>query len=308
MVKIKKVRNLVITSFVLFFISKDSYRIIKGYNYANNVYQKHLKIGNHKELIVAHRGLSGLYPDNSFDSIKAAEDSPCVDIIEIDVRMTQNKKIILHHDSFLNLEDSIIRIEDLSLEEFDDDNPYTVKNYKYYNLLDFTTDDQLFLYQRFLKKKINLDNLVFLSNVVRNYMFDKPLIVDVKTEYEDLSFMEELDKILKPYQNNIYIQSSCYEFLNKMVELYPDYKYLFIVNSKDDIKMQNNQFTGYTVKYNLLNRINIDNDKLYLIYTINSNLKYNNLLNNKNYRDNMYIITDNPDYICALSDNKLLRK
>ena len=120
--------------------------------------------------------------------------------------------------------------------------------------------------------------------------------------------MNELNRILNPYKDKIFIQSTCYDFLNKMLELYPDYRYLFIVNSKDDLNKKNNNFTGYTIKYSLLNKMNIEDDKIYFIYTINNNLKYNNLLNNINYRDNMYIITDNPDYICALSENKILRK
>ena len=93
-----------------------------------------------------------------------------------------------------------------------------------------------------------------------------------------------------------------------MIELYPNYNYLYIVNSYDDLKNKNNNFKGYTIKYSLLNKTKIEENKLYFIYTINSNKKYYDLLNNKNYKNKMYIITDQPDYICALSENKILRK
>ena len=47
---------------------------------------------------------------------------------------------------------------------------------------------------------------------------------------------------------------------------------------------------------------------MYFIYTINSSKTYLDLINQKNYQSNFYIITDNPDYICALNDSKKLRK
>ena len=307
--KIKKIRNIIISSFVLFFLTDNSIKLFKGYKYANYIYNKHLNSNSHHELIVAHRGFSGLYIDNSLDSINAALASPCVDMIEIDVRITQNGKIVLHHDQFLNLEDTSIKIEDLTLEDYNEETEhFTINSYKYYNPLEVSLDDQLFLYKRFLNKKVDLSELVFLSTIINNYSFDKPLIIDVKTNHEDINFMDELNRILNSYKDKIFIQSDYFDFLNKMIELYPDYKYLYIVNSRYDLKRKNDNFIGYTVKYSLLDKMNIENDKMYLVYTINSSLKYNNLINNKKYRDNMYIITDNPDYICSLSDNKVLRK
>ena len=164
--------------------------------------------------------------------------------------------------------------------------------------------------KRFLNKTISIgeEKLIFLSDIIRNYSFNKPLIIDVKTNYEDIEFMKELNRILEPFKEYIYIQSDCFNFLNSMIELYPDYNYLYIIKSRLSLKNKNNNFIGYTVKYSMLDKLKIEKDKIYFIYTINSNLKYYNLLNNKNYRNNMYIITDNPDYICALSENKILRK
>ena len=167
--KIKKIRNLVISSIVLFFLTEHGYKLIKGYKYANNIYQKHLDSDNHQELIVAHRGFSSLYLDNSIESIDAALESPCVDMIEIDVRKTQNGMIVLHHDSAIDLEDTIIYIEDLSLDDFDLENDnYIIKNYKSYYIEQLIYDDQLFLFKRFLNKEVDLSNLVFLSSVINH--------------------------------------------------------------------------------------------------------------------------------------------
>ena len=309
--KVKKIKNLIITSFALFFLTEHGYKLIKGYKYANEIIYNHLNSHNHIENIVAHRGFSSLHIDNSRESIDAALNSNCVDMIEIDVRFTQNKKIVLHHDSLVNYEDTLIRIEDMNLESLDEEDSNTiVKHYPFYNILDFSYQDELFLYNRFLNKTISLNNekLLFLSDIIRNYSFEKPLIIDVKVNSIDIDFMNELNRILKDDKEFIYIQSNNFNFLNKMIELYPEYKYLYIINSITDIKNKNTKFVGYTIKYSLLNKIKIEDNKLYLIYTINSNLKYYNLINNKNYRNNMYIITDNPDYICALNENKMLRR
>ena len=68
------------------------------------------------------------------------------------------------------------------------------------------------------------------------------------------------------------------------------------------------EFAGFTVRQGLLNKINIDEEKTYLIWTVNSSTRYINLINNKKYRSRMYIITDHPDYICALGEARRVRE
>ena len=120
--------------------------------------------------------------------------------------------------------------------------------------------------------------------------------------------MEDFNKIILPYKDNIIIQSDYFPFLDNMIKLYPDYKYIYIIKSVKSLKNDNPNLYGYTVKYSLLEKLKINPDKVYLVYTINSNQKYFNLLESINYRENMYIVTDNPDYICSLSESKKLRK
>ena len=305
--KVKRVKNIFLTAFVLFFLTDKSYKLIKGEHEAIKVMKNHFH-SSHNEKIVAHRGFSGLFLEKSKESIEAALESNCVDMIEIDVRFTQNKKIVLHHDSIVNFEDTVTKLEDLILEEDLEKNDYVVKNYTFYNLENLY-DDELFLYKRFLNKSVSIDEkLVFLSDIVRNYSFSKPLIIDVKTNYDNIDFMMELNRILNNHKSQVYIQSESFNFLNTMLKLYPDYNYLYIINSYFDLKNKNNLFKGYTIKYSLLNKIKLEDGKLYLVYTLNSNQKYFNLVNSNNYREDMYIITDNPDYICALSYYKKLRK
>ena len=267
----KKIKNLIIGGLTLVLLTSFTYKLVKNNKEIKLNIKKHKELDIHSENIVAHRGYSSYYPDNSYESVEAALNSDCTDLIEIDVRFTKDMEIVINHDSFINISDISIQIDELIFK-------------------DTKTD------------------LILLKDFLIWYSFNKPLIIDVKTNKVDENLSNHLNKLLNNHSNLVYIQSDCYEFLEYMNILYPNYKYLYIINSKDDLKkINNNNFYGYTVKYSLFDDIIVDNNKIYLIYTINSLNKYLNLINNDNYRDNMYIITDNPDYICSL-ENKKLRK
>ena len=304
--KVKKIKNLFITSFALFFVFNYSYKLMKGNKKANQIIKKHYSSELPDENIVAHRGFSGLYEENSIESVLEALKSDCVDIIEIDIRFTNNHIFVLHHDSIINVENIKIKIEDINLEDIDDD--IIIKKFPLYNIENIQYDDTFFLLNRFSKNLSFEEKLTRLSSILAIYNGTKPLILDVKTNEVNIEMIESLNSMINPYKDTIYIQSDYFPFLDYMIKLYPDYKYLYIIKSKSSLKFDNPNFAGYTVKYSLLNYINIKPDKLYMIYTINSNQKYLNLLDSKKYKSSMYIITDNPDYICALGENKKLRK
>ena len=302
--RIKKIRNLTIGILTILFLG-NSFRLIKGNKEALKVVSNHQNSNNHEENIVAHRGFSGIYPDNSYLAISKALELPCVDMIEIDVRLTSDKSVVLHHDKNTNINDLIVSISKVDLTDIEDD--LAINDFNLYNLGDINTEDSIFLFSRYLSKSKYQSYLIRLKNILFLFKDSKTLIIDIKTNKVDYQFMEELNNLLIGYQGNIYIQSNCYEFLIYMQEKYPSYKYLFIVNSKNDITKMSSNFDGFTINYKLLDDIIVDDDKLYFIYTINSKEKYLNVINNENYHENMYIITDNPDYICGLHD-KLLRK
>lgn len=302
--RIKKIRNLTIGVLTILFLG-NNFRLIKGNKEALKVVSNHQNSNNHEENIVAHRGFSGIYPDNSYLAISKALELPCVDMIEIDVRLTSDKTIVLHHDKNTSINDLIVSISKVDLTDIEDD--LAINDFNLYNLGDINTEDSIFLFSRYLSKSKYQSYLIRLKNILFLFKDSKTLIIDIKTNKVDYQFIEELNKLLMDYQGNIYIQSNCYEFLIYMQEKYPSYKYLFIVNSKNDITKMSSNFDGFTINYKLLDDIIVDDDKLYFIYTINSKEKYLNVINNENYHENMYIITDNPDYICGLHD-KLLRK
>ena len=303
----RKIKNITICT-LTFLVLNKGIKLVKNRNIALEVMSNHENITTHASNLVAHRGFSGMYPDNSYTSINEAINMPCVNLIEIDVRLTNDNTLVLHHDASFSIDDLIVSIASLNLSDIEED--LVINDFNLYNLSDLTSNDLLFLYKRYLNKNKNVNYLIRLKNLIPFYMesTDKNLIIDIKTSNKDITLMEELDKILSGYKNRIYLQTDSYDFLIEMKNKYPDYKYLYIINSKKDLDKMNIDITGFTIKYSLFNKIKLDEDKMYFVYTINSSEKYFNLINNKNYNNNMYIITDNPDYICGLEKTKVLEK
>jgi len=56
---------------------------------------------NKRPLVIAHRGFSGRYPENTLAAIRAALDLG-VDFVEIDVHQTRDRELIVFHDYRLN--------------------------------------------------------------------------------------------------------------------------------------------------------------------------------------------------------------
>lgn len=302
--KIKKISIYLLTSIFLF---TNGFKLIKTSSKVKTLINNHKNSSNHSENIVAHRGFSGLYQSNSYEAILNALSLECVSIIEIDIRLTKDKNIVLSHNNIVSLDNKLVKLSEFNLNDIE--NNLILKNLELFNFNNVLSSDFIFLYERYINKKDNLDqSLITLNDFFKWYSFKKLIILDIKCDTIDYDFMYLLNDIISNYQDLVYIQSTNYFFLDEMYKLYPNYKYLFIIDSKDDINLENNYFYGYTVKDSLLSEIEILKDKMYLVYTINSSRQYEKLLENKNYSQNIYIITDNPDYICSLSEFKILRK
>lgn len=295
----RKIKNIVISALTTFFIVNYSYKLIKEKKHIEGMIDNHV---THYENIVAHRGFSGLFRENSIDSITNSLSFPCVDMVEFDIRYSENGKIVLYHDEYINTGEFIDKVENSSI-----DDEVMINEINWLGIREFFGSDTLFLINRYLIKKG--DNfLCQLEDILKVYDFSKKLIIDVKIDTINASFMDYLAIILQNYIDNIYIQSDNYAFLKLMQEKYPEYKYLYIVKSLKSYQNDIICFDGYTINHDILNQINIYEDKEYFVYTINSSKDFFELINSNNYRDDMYIITDHPDYICSLSYSKKIKK
>ena len=192
--RIKKIRNLTIGVLTILFLG-NSFRLIKGNKEALKVVSNHQNSNNHEENIVAHRGFSGIYPDNSYLAISKALELPCVDMIEIDVRLTSDKTIVLHHDKNTSINDLIVSISKVDLTDIEDD--LAINDFNLYNLGDINTEDSIFLFSRYLSKSKYQSYLIRLKNILFLFKDSKTLIIDIKTNKVDYQFMEELNNLLE---------------------------------------------------------------------------------------------------------------
>lgn len=69
--------------------------------------------------IIAHRGYSGKYGDNNLQSIKKAINIGC-NIIEIDIRLTEDQQLVLYHDSEIIIKDNLLEIENTKFQHLSD--------------------------------------------------------------------------------------------------------------------------------------------------------------------------------------------
>lgn len=81
-----------------------------------------------------HRGARGLYPENSIGAMKVAMDFPKVTTLEMDCHITQDKKVVVYHDDFLN--PKFVTYAD-GKELTGEDNRGLVYNYTYDQLQQF---------------------------------------------------------------------------------------------------------------------------------------------------------------------------
>ena len=71
----------------------------------------------HKPQIIAHRGCSGAYPENTITAIKGAINLG-VDMVELDVRLSRDRvPVVFHNSSLMSITSCPRRVEDLTVSE-----------------------------------------------------------------------------------------------------------------------------------------------------------------------------------------------
>lgn len=131
-----------------------------------------------KLLEIAHRGYSEFYKDNSIESFKKAILHK-FDMIELDIQLTKDNKIIIYHDTYIKNTNNSYFIIDLSYEEL-----------------------------------LSIDNEIpllsdFFNILIENKNTDYPLYLDIKGTKKIVPYLIELlDYIKNDYDiQNLYIAS-----------------------------------------------------------------------------------------------------
>lgn len=152
--------------------------------------------------IIAHRGNDGIHKENSLEAIINSLSKKYIDGVEIDVRLTKDKKLIINHDPFYN--------------------GYYINNTNAIKL-----------------QKLGLNTLEeILSNVNNN----KIIMIEIKVSDKKIKkITKTLIKTLNKYNLNYYICSFNFKFL-KYFKNNCSIKTGLIISSKINTKYLNNNF------------------------------------------------------------------
>lgn len=263
--------------------------------------------------IVAHRGFSSLAIENTKDSLELANNTSYIDMVEFDIRLTSDNKLVLSHNNTVDtLKGKTIKISDslsskLLSEELIYKNTWTKS---YINTL--SEIDGLVIRKRFENLNNKTYKLVTLSDAI-DICKDKKILLDLKFNNDTKQFIDTLEQELKDKDtDNMTFQSSnllallCLEKENK------EYNYQAIINSKDKLNyislFDNIALKEQLVTYKVIDELEKDNKNV-SIWTINSVKELNNVLNKVDdyYKDITYI-TDYPDIVNYELQKKTLTK
>ena len=130
---------------------------------------------------IAHRGYSDMYKDNSKEAFISSVEN-CFDMIELDIQLTKDKKIIIYHDIFLD--DKLI------------------KNLDYKEILDIDKDilslEEFFEIIDISKIKIYLDikgNVIDIVTILNNLIKENKFLYNIFIASFNLIIIHELYKI-----------------------------------------------------------------------------------------------------------------
>ena len=224
--------------------------------------------------VTAHRGANKVYPENTMLAFKEAKKEKA-SWIEIDVRQTKDKKIVVFHDNNLS------RITGVDKEVID-------MTYAELKKLD---------YGSFFDKKYSNTKIPLLKDVVKFAKEnDIKLNIELKITYKEIDFEKQVVDIVEKYDfiDSCVIEATTYKQIRKIKRLNPDIKTAYLTSSisnedmiyLDDIDVISMEFLN--VNSYLIDKIHKAGKEIY-VWTLNDEKKMDEMiaLNVDN------IITDN---------------
>ena len=141
--------------------------------------------------VIAHRGSSGKYPENTMEAFNYAKNY--ADYLEQDLQLTKDNKLIVFHDRVLDNVTDVKKVFSFIIAR---------KDGKYY-VIDFNLDEL---------KKLKVTNRYFIVSMIKIEEF-KNRKYDIEQENRITSFEEVLDLVKEYNQEN-----------NKKIGIYPELK------------------------------------------------------------------------------------
>ena len=258
--------------------------------------------------LVAHRGYSSMYPDNSLEGINACNELQCIEGIEVDVRLTKDDQLVLMHNDYIGFNKvSNFTYEELQTMDLKSSLTTRPLAFKGYN---FT--EQEVLAKRYDLLEDSGYTLCTLEDILKTRNKDKILFVDIKfSGHHDEVLLTKIGELLKG-EENVIIQSFNGDMLALMMELYPDYTYQLLINSNMELNNIDYVFDAYGIKFEILREGTvedlIEHDKQVSLWTVDSYRDFKELVDQYGeYNDSIYYISDNVDML-SYQHTKTLKK
>lgn len=213
---------------------------------------------------IAHRGCDNhKYVPNTIDAILYSLNKDYIDGVELDVRMTKDKKIVIFHNFLI------------------DDKKHPIKAVSTLNYRDIKKYN--------IGTNNNIVHVPLLNDLLKKIKnTNKKIIIEIKEESNDYEvIVKQVIKILDKYKLNYYLCSFNYGLISYLNKNYSKYKVGILIGLLiNDNKLKNN-FDFVSITMNYLNKW--DFSKETFVWTINSEKDVKKLLE---YNYDIGIITD----------------
>ena len=264
--------------------------------------------------IVAHRGFSSRKLENTMDAFKLAFGEKYIDMVELDIRMTSDKKIVCIHDNFIMNNYRKEYIKKMTYEELRKpilhDTDFFIELLKY--ITKFSSLWNAFYLLRYKRKK---GTIPLLEDVLEILPLSKEVIVEIKgsnSDYDDDTYEEEILKVLDKYSNKkISVMSFDKNIIMSIKKKRPKLKLGILIDKNlNDINLP---VDFVSMSYKVINYENIEkllkSKKTIVLWTINTYGEY--LYLKKQCADlfgKIAITTDFPDLINYLLKRDMATK
>ncbi len=252
--------------------------------------------------IYAHRGLSNEYPPNSIEAINSAINKDYIDGVEIDIRMTKDKKFVVFHDKNITCHSNNNGcIYDYTLDELKKMN-FRISSSEYYTRI-FKTINKKYgkkirkSIRKIKKKKYKITTL----NKVLDIIGNKELLIEIKSNYEYDFDIYEFYNLIKRYTGKkIFIQSFNRKIIDRLkeIDINLNLGLLLTINNLD----YNKPYDFYSIEYLTITKNKIDSyfirEKSVNLWTVNYIEQLDKISDNTNGKLSLVnYITDNPSLI-----------
>lgn len=199
-----------------------------------------VKLSNDKALMIAHRGLSGLEPENSIPAFIAAGNRSYYGV-ETDVHVTKDGKFVLIHDECTGrVSRDDINVEQSYYEFIRKVRLHNIANEEIINGV--RTDDVAPRYD------LIIPNLEEYIGICKKY--DKKCILELKNKFEQKDVRKILEEIRElDYMENTIFISFCLDNLVYIRELLPNHELQYLTGKYDQGILE--QLNKYNLELNV---------------------------------------------------------